>query len=67
MKNQQQLWLPDNYGKGTIIYDNSGKPYEAIKKLDIGVNIWEIEEVEKDYAKKAIKNGADIRLFYLNL
>lgn len=56
---KETLWLPDGYGKGTIIYDLSGQPYEAIKNLITGANIWEIIMVEKEYAKNAIKNGAD--------
>jgi len=54
------LWLPDGYGKGTIIYDIDNKPHEATKYLKgMGTNIYKVEPVEKEYAIKRIEQGAD--------
>ncbi len=59
MENEKTLWLPDGFGRGTIIYDLEGNPWEAVKYIGIGVNIWAIERVRKDYALESIKSGAD--------
>ena len=55
----ETLWLPDSYGKGTIIYDKQNNPYEAVKNITEGsVGIYEIVPVEKEYAEARIKQGA---------
>ena len=60
MSNEKSLWLPNGFGKGTIIYDLEGNPWEAVEKIGVfGVNIWSIVKVEKDYALKAIELGAN--------
>ena len=58
LKNMENntLWLPDGYGQGTIIYDIENKPYEATEYSGIA-NIYKIEPVEKEYAKKRIEEG----------
>lgn len=57
----QSLWLPDGYGIGTIIYDNKNNPYEAIKNLmGVGVGIYEVVPVDKEYAKARIAQGMKV-------
>lgn len=57
---QTTLWLPQGYGKGTIIYDLDNIPYEAGDKVMEGTtNIHEIKEVSKEYAERRITQGAD--------
>ncbi len=58
--NKEILWLPNGYGKGTIIYDKENNPYEATRGMEGGVNIFEIVAVEKEYAESRAKNGAQI-------
>ena len=56
---ENTLWLPNGYGRGAIVFDLDGKPYEVGALLKgIGANIHEIAEVTPEYAEMRIKNGA---------
>ncbi len=56
---KENLWLPDGYHEGTIIYDMNDEPYEAGNKIMEGVtNIREIQKVSKEYAEARIRQGA---------
>ena len=54
----QTLWLPAGYGKGTIIYDLDNIPFEAVE--NVGGGIFSIQEVEKKYAESRIAQGAKV-------
>ncbi len=57
---QNTLWLPEGFGKGTIIYDLDNNPYEAGERIMDGLtNIRKITAVPKDYAEARIAQGAD--------
>lgn len=51
------LMLPNGYGRGTIVYDLENKPFEAIEHIT--ACIYEVVEVEKEYAKARIDQGAE--------
>ena len=61
----QTLWLPDGYGAGTIIKDLENNYYESIGKQVAGVNIQEIQPLEKAEAEARIKSGAKFLSSYL--
>lgn len=54
------LWLPDGFGIGTIIFDKNGNAYEAKKLVMSGVGIYEIEQINKEYADIKIKAGVAV-------
>lgn len=60
MTDQITVWLPEGYKKGTIVYDLDNRPWEAIEKLPVGVNIYEVVKVEPEYAEKRIEQGAQV-------
>ena len=48
MNEKETLSLPSGYGEGTVIYDKSGEPWRATKKMIEG--IYEIEKIDKNVA-----------------
>lgn len=54
---KETLWLPSGYGNNTIIFDKSGVPYQTVKNIGSGVNIWEIEKIDILQADQKIKSG----------
>ncbi len=54
---KETLWLPSGYGTNTIIFDKSGVPYQTVKNIGSGVNIWEIEKIDILQADQKIKSG----------
>jgi len=57
---KETLWLPDGYGKNTVIFDKKGEPYIAKENLKSGANIWRIEKIERIVADEMIKSGCDV-------
>ena len=54
----ESLWLPDEYGVGTIVYDKKGAPWVAKKKLMDGAGIFEMQPVPPVVAKEMVEKGA---------
>ncbi len=50
------LFLPDGFGKGTIIYDINNNPYEAVEA--VVPPVYKVVAVDAEYAKQKIKQGA---------
>jgi hypothetical protein len=56
---ENELILPEGYGIGTIVYNLENKSFEATEFINAsGLNLYKIEEVEKNYANKRIEQGA---------
>lgn len=56
----ETLWLPDGFKNGTIIYDKEDNPWEAVKDMGMGTGIFEIRQVDPEYAKARIALGAQV-------
>lgn len=53
----ETVWLPDGYGTNAIVFDKKGNPYQTIKKVSSGVNIWELKKIDILEANQKIASG----------
>ena len=58
--NDITLFIPVGYGRGTIIYDLEGKPFEVGELLNASANIRYVHPIESAYAEMRVKNGAKV-------